>query len=62
MDQGELSFFNNIGIQYCKPIASGGYGSISLVYWARYQTYFALKKIPVSKFKETEVECMKKLD
>lgn len=58
----EQKFFENKGIEIIRVIAEGGYGTVYLVFHAQFQTYFALKKIPQNRFKEAEIECLKKLD
>lgn len=62
MNQKEVEFFAQHQLTYQSVIAQGGYGVIYSVYSTRYQTTFALKKIPNICFYPAEVDCLKAID
>lgn len=62
MNQEEIAFLLGHNIVILSPIASGGYGSIFLVYHNQYNNQFALKKVPEFRFKEEEIECLQTID
>lgn len=61
MDPSEVEFLESVGLHVIDSIAKGGYGIIYLVHSNKYQTDFALKKIPKNMFNEAQIECMKNL-
>lgn len=62
MNDMETSYFATQGTQYINPIANGAFGSVYNVYSSNYQNNFALKKIPIKIFKESEIQCLKAID
>lgn len=62
MHERESEFFMKEGLICNGIIAEGGFGVVYNVYSIKYQTYFALKKIPEQRFNEAEIECMKHID
>ena len=43
-------------------LGHGGFGVVFLVYSSQYQSLFALKRIPLNKFVQSEIECIERLD
>lgn len=62
MNQEELDFFEKEGLTYHDTIANGTFGVIFYVYSKKYNEFFALKKIPVKIFRESEVKCLMEID
>lgn len=62
MNQEELEFFQQQGIQCINTIAQGGFGVVFYVYSVHYKANYALKKIPLENFNESEIECVKQID
>ncbi|EAX87171.1 CAMK family protein kinase [Trichomonas vaginalis G3] len=62
MDRSEIEFLDSCGIRPLEKIAHGSFGEVWKVYSFQYNSYFALKKILLSKFDEKEIECMKLID
>lgn len=62
MNEKETQFFEHEGLVYQRTIASGAYGVLYLVFSNRYQTFFALKKVPEQEFNQAEIDCLKSLD
>lgn len=62
MNFEEIQFFSKHGIKMLNTIACGGYGQIFHVFVNKYNSEFALKKIPIKSYSQTEVECMLSID
>lgn len=62
MDAAENSFLKDQGLEIRGEIGKGGYGLVYSVYSHVYKTIFALKKIPLDRFKDCEIECFKQID
>lgn len=62
MNQEELAFFKENQITIESEIAKGGFGEIYLVNSGKYNVKFAMKKVPVKRFNQSEVDCMKNID
>lgn len=62
MNEREADFFIKLGFKILKVIGRGSFGVIYYVHSMQYNMNFALKKIPISEFKEDEIECMNIID
>lgn len=62
MNEEELEFFEKQGFTYVNTIAKGGYGVIYYVYSKKYDSHFALKKIPQRRFNPNEINSLISID
>lgn len=62
IEEDENLFLKEQGLVINSEIAKGGYGVVYNVFSTVYNAPFALKKIPVDKFRICEVECFKQID
>lgn len=60
--QSEYELFNERKITIEKEIAKGGFGDVYLVNSAKYNTKFAMKKVPARRFCQSEIDRMKSID
>ncbi|KAI5547425.1 protein serine/threonine kinase protein [Trichomonas vaginalis G3] len=62
MDEKEVEFFKQNGLEFIKIIGQGGYGVIYEVHSANFNSNFAVKKIPKCFFSQAELDCLMRID
>lgn len=62
MNQELTDFFLSKNLVVNSVISHGSFGEVFQVFSTQYKTVFALKKIPLNKFNQDEVECVKAID
>lgn len=62
MNQKEVEFFEEQGIIVKQEIGKGGFGQIFLVYSTVYKSLFALKRIPMKRFNQAEIDVLKSIN
>ncbi|EAX84581.1 CAMK family protein kinase [Trichomonas vaginalis G3] len=62
MNEEEINFLKSHDIVIESEIAKGGFGEIYLLYSSKYNQKFALKKVPIKRFNQAEIDCMKTVD
>lgn len=62
LDATDNEYLENSNLKFKSTIGCGGYGVVYLVFSEQYNELFALKKVPVNKFRSSEILCMEKLN
>lgn len=62
MNIEEIAFFRDQNLEYINTIAQGGFGLIFYVYNTLYKSEFALKKIPIDHFNQSEIDSLLTID
>ena len=62
LDGTDKEYLESSGLKFKSTIGYGGYGVVFLVFSEQYNELFALKKVPVNKFRSSEILCMEKLN
>jgi serine/threonine protein kinase len=62
MDAQDKDFLKKNNFEFIDIIGKGGYGVILYVYSPQYSRNFALKKIPVNRFRQAEIDCLRMID
>lgn len=62
MNSSEITYFKELGFEFVKVIAQGGYGVVFEVYSEKFNSSYAIKKIPKCFLSQAELDCLMQID